>query len=131
MQFILNKGRLPSKRKIPESKIVYTGTHDNQTSLGWLLALPEKWQKRLRWQLNMRGYKGEIVEQLIQYVLDNSVHTAIIPLWDILGLDDSARFNTPGTLGSPNWEWKLQDFSRLEEKIIPFAQWLKKYGRIS
>ena len=131
IQFLIDRGRLPRKKSIPENKIVYTGTHDNQTTLGWFLHLPEKSKKRLKRGLNIRGYPGEISDQLVQYALNTRARTAVIPLWDILGLDDSARINTPGTVGSPNWEWKLADYRLLERKIKPFAQWLVKYGRVS
>ena len=129
MQFAFDGGRAPAKRNIPENRIIYTGTHDNQTTLGWFLDLPEKLGKRIRRRLRLRGYKGTITEQLIQYTLDSRARVAIIPMWDILGLDDSARFNTPGTVGSPNWEWKLADYRLLEEKMNPFARWLVRYRR--
>ena len=41
---------------------------------------------------------------------------AIIPLADLLGLGDEARLNTPGTLGSPNWEWRLENWTLTEKR---------------
>ena len=110
-------------------KIAYTGTHDNQTTLGWFLDQPEKMQERIRRYFEARGYQGEIVEQIIQATLDSPAPIAIIPVCDILGLDDSARMNTPGTIGSPNWEWKLAGFDLLKEKMPKFAQWVETSKR--
>ena len=45
---------------------------------------------------------------------------AIIPVQDILGLDDSARMNVPGTISEKNWTWKLKDFNDFRERIKDF-----------
>ena len=42
----------------------------------------------------------------------------IFPLQDILGLDDSGRINWPGTVGDPNWTWKLKDFKWMKRKDL-------------
>ena len=44
----------------------------------------------------------------------------IFPLQDLLGLDDRARMNYPGTVGSPNWEWKLKDMTWIDK--VKFGQ---------
>ncbi|MEN9946148.1 MAG: 4-alpha-glucanotransferase, partial [Pseudomonadota bacterium] len=46
----------------------------------------------------------------------------IFPVQDIIGLDDSARINAPGTIGSPNWEWKLVNFDQLRIAVTNLAQ---------
>ena len=60
---------------------------------------------------------GEAIHnKLVRYVYGSPCSVAIIPVFDILGLDDSARLNTPGTVGSPNWEWCLENFEALKRK---------------
>jgi 4-alpha-glucanotransferase len=49
---------------------------------------------------------------------------------DLLSMDDQARMNVPGTIGSPNWEWKLKDFKEFETLIPTFQQWLTTSKRI-
>lgn len=131
IQFSFEHENLPTKETQEENKIAYTGTHDNQTTLGWFLKQSEAKQEQIRQYLNKLGYEGSITDQMIQYTLDSHARIAIIPIWDILGLDDSARMNTPGTVGSPNWEWKLSDYNLLKEKLKQYAQWLAKYNRTS
>ena len=53
----------------------------------------------------------------------------ILPLQDILELDSEARLNTPGTVGSPNWQWKLVDFSSLKIKAAWLSQQLANSKR--
>lgn len=55
----------------------------------------------------------------------------IVPVQDILGLDAKARINTPGTMGSPNWEWKMEDFSVFCEKLEALSKVLENTGRKS
>ena len=49
---------------------------------------------------------------------------------DLLELDDSARLNTPGTVGSPNWEWQLGSLDELEERRKSIRRMLRYAGRI-
>jgi len=111
-------------------KILYTGTHDNQTTLGWFLSQSLEKQKKIKRYLNEKGYQGTIVAQMIQYALDSIAPIVIIPVCDILGLDDESRMNTPGTIGSPNWEWKLVGFTLFEDKMQKFAHWAKESKRV-
>jgi 4-alpha-glucanotransferase len=55
---------------------------------------------------------------------------AILPMQDLLSLSDDARMNTPGTIGSPNWEWKLKDFETFKTKIPMIQTWLKSSKRL-
>jgi 4-alpha-glucanotransferase len=85
--------------------IVYTGTHDNDTVLGWLKTIPESTKKHLD------AYAGKIVtkaEDVIRLGMSSVAKICIIPMQDWLELDGSARVNTPNTLGE-NWKWRLLD----------------------
>lgn len=84
--------------------VVYTGTHDNDTALGWFNSIEKPERKMLRRYL--RGNGKELVRQMIEYVWSSSAMTAIIPMQDVLGLDSDARMNTPGT-ATGNWDWRF------------------------
>ena len=111
----------------PTQFVAYTGTHDNQTTLGWFESLTKPSQEALHEILN--PFHGSIADQMIQQTLAHSADLAIIPMQDILNLDDSARMNTPGTIGSPNWEWKMNDFSSFKKRIPTLCQWINHSNR--
>ena len=106
-------GCLPDE--YPENCVVYTGTHDNNTTLGWFHDDPgtavtqtadEITEERAR-VLSYLGTDGsEINWDMIQLALQSKAHTSIIPLQDILGLDSEARMNIPGTIEG-NWVWRF------------------------
>jgi 4-alpha-glucanotransferase len=84
--------------------IAYTGTHDNDTTVGWFNGLnPEL-------QLRIRDYLGQNTEPmpwaLIRCAMASVSQVAIIPLQDVLGLDGKHRMNTPGTINN-NWTWRF------------------------
>ncbi|HOJ45001.1 MAG TPA: 4-alpha-glucanotransferase [Bacilli bacterium] len=96
---------------------VYPGTHDNQTSKGWYRSLTKEQRLQVRNVLAYYGYYYQnVADSIIALTLDSSPDVAIIPMQDILGLSDSARMNTPGTIGSPNWEWKMHDAKVFKSK---------------
>ena len=123
-------GTLPkaTEPKLAKHAVAYTGTHDNQTTMGWYQTLATVSQQRLGQFL--KAYQGTISEKLIQYLLQAKPNYAIIPMQDLLSLDDRARMNVPGTIGSPNWEWKLKDFNEFEKMLSTFAQWLTTSQRL-
>jgi 4-alpha-glucanotransferase len=94
----------------PENSAAYTGTHDNSTIMGWYRdRQPPKGSKPdiLDRYLDLTADESTLHWQLIAMVLGSRAHTAIVPMQDILGLDDSARMNTPG-MAFDNWGWRLQ-----------------------
>ena len=89
----------------PENCVVYTGTHDNRTTLGWLG--DRGYDSRVRFERAVPSYRGaKDLDRLIRYAMDSRADLCIIPMQDYLGLGDAARINTPGTLGD-NWKWRL------------------------
>ena len=114
-----------------ENMIVYTGTHDNQTIKGWIQDQPEEVLMAARRELYALGYEeSSTVRDFLKFTLDNRADLAILPVQDILELGDEGRMNTPGTLGSPNWEWRLPDFGRLEERKEFLREAVKDSGRV-
>lgn len=91
----------------PESAVAYTGTHDNDTALGWLQhgATPEEKEKLLRL---VRDPGGELNWEMIRLVFESRAKLAVVPLQDVLGLGSAARMNTPGT-DRGNWEWRVPE----------------------
>ena len=107
---------------IRRHQLIYTGTHDNQTVKGWYDSMEPQKQAMVRKHLKNWGNSGEsIPKKMVRYVYGTKADLAVIPLADLLGLDDRARLNTPGTLGSPNWEWRLESYHGLRRRI-PFIQ---------
>ncbi|MEA5620240.1 4-alpha-glucanotransferase [Cronbergia sp. UHCC 0137] len=90
----------------PRNAVVYTGTHDNDTTLGWFDQASD-WEKR-----NLLMYLGSISPDgvnwdLIRLALSSIANQAIIPLQDVLGLGTEARMNFPST-AEGNWDWCYQ-----------------------
>ncbi|MEM7769389.1 MAG: 4-alpha-glucanotransferase [Cyanobacteria bacterium P01_A01_bin.37] len=87
--------------------LVYTGTHDNNTTLGWLNNSQE-WERA-----GLASYLGHYSPEnihwdLIRLALSSVANAAIFPLQDVLGLGEEARMNTPG-LASGNWGWRYRE----------------------
>ena len=98
----------PSK----DTQIVYPGTHDNETIQGWLENLPEENIKYLKKKF---GEDVDLFEAMFNFTWNIPSLMTIFPLQDLMRLDNSARMNYPGTVGSPNWEWKLKDNSYINK----------------
>ncbi len=98
--------------------VCYTGTHDNDTVLGWY-SKATKHELLLFERLVPNHKSGSPVVRLIVYGMKSKAETVIVPLQDYLELDSAARINTPGT-EKGNWEWRFtQDdlTDSLAEKI--------------
>jgi 4-alpha-glucanotransferase len=84
--------------------LVYTGTHDNDTSLGWFNSIDKKERRFLHKYVSGKG--KQFVQNFIEQAWASAAHTAIIPMQDVLGLDSEARMNTPG-VATGNWDWRF------------------------
>jgi 4-alpha-glucanotransferase len=89
----------------PEHCIVYTGTHDNDTTLGWWRTAGAEIQDHARRYLAVAGQ--DTVWDLIRVALFSVARTAIFPLQDLLSLATDARMNVPGVAES-NWAWRVR-----------------------
>lgn len=112
------------------NQIIYTGTHDNQTVRGWyrLLSKKDQWKVHSKFFMK-RCFTGPISWKMITYSMMREADYVIVPIQDFLDMDDIGRINTPGTLGSPNWEWKLTNFKNINKKISKIEKLIKKAGR--
>jgi 4-alpha-glucanotransferase len=85
------------------NSVVYTGTHDNQTTVGWFQSLPTTEQQQVQRYIGRDG--SDIAWDFIRLALSSVAETAIFPLQDILRLGEEARMNTPGR-AMGNWAWR-------------------------
>lgn len=87
------------------NSVVYTGTHDNNTTRGWFEALPKEEQRRVWSSLDRAGGQAsEIAAELLRLAWSSASALAIAPLQDLLNLGAEARMNLPGSVGT-NWCW--------------------------
>ncbi|KAB2952087.1 4-alpha-glucanotransferase [Heliorestis acidaminivorans] len=106
--------------------VVYTGTHDNDTTLGWFeQAAPQDQEYALRY---MNSDRNKVVQDFIRLALSTVSHSTIFPMQDLLGLDSTARMNFPGT-AEGNWNWRFQWDQLREEVILELADLTRLYGR--
>ena len=84
--------------------VAYTGTHDNDTALGWYQTLDPATRARVDFFLG--GGAPAMPEALVRATLGSVAQLAVLPLQDLLGLGSAARFNTPGTTRG-NWQWRV------------------------
>lgn len=90
-----------------ENTVVYTGTHDNQTLMGWLSSLPQEEKDAVRAYLGQGACADrELAVALMERLLQSDAALAVIPLADYLFLGDEARINTPSVAGE-NWRWRV------------------------
>jgi 4-alpha-glucanotransferase len=99
---------------IDENSVVYTGTHDNDTTQGWYQTLDEQAKSHVHDVL--ADEKPNISQALVALAFASRANTAIIPMQDILDLDGAHRMNTPGTVDN-NWQWKFNWQQLTQEHI--------------
>jgi 4-alpha-glucanotransferase len=96
----------------PLKSVVYTGTHDNDTTAGWYAKLPAAQRQALQTQLGANDQ--EVVWAMIAKALASPADTAIIPAQDVLELGSDARMNLPG-IAKGNWQWRLKEGALTQE----------------
>ena len=101
----------------PENCVVYTGTHDNDTTRGWYRSLPPEERRRVRAAVDGDGRR--MAWGLITLAWESRAFLAVAPMQDLLGLGSQARMNTPGSLGG-NWTWRMKPGAadrRLQQRL--------------
>lgn len=113
-----------------QNSVLYPGTHDNDTTRGWYAAADEKTRDHVRRYFRVSG--TEISWDFVRAAYASPCRLAIFALQDLLNLDSSARFNTPG-LPDGNWEWRYrpEQLEDLERNTAPYLRQLGElYGRL-
>jgi len=109
--------------------VVYSGTHDNDTTLGWYHSLDEATKDHLRRYLEVSG--ENVAWDLIRAAIRSSAHLAIFPLQDLMSLGNEARLNQPGS-SEGNWQWRYQpeQLDQLQDASSAYLrEQLLLYGR--
>ncbi|MBD2434153.1 MULTISPECIES: 4-alpha-glucanotransferase [Fischerella] len=97
----------------PRNAVVYTGTHDNDTTIGWFNQASD-WEKHNLWLYLGCISPDGIHWDLIRLALSSVANLAIIPLQDVLGLDSHARMNFPSK-AEGNWEWRYHEHALVQD----------------
>ena len=111
----------------PLETVVYTGTHDNDTTVGWYEKLTGTQREALQKKLKASG--REIVWAMIRAALESPANTAIVPAQDVLELGSEARMNLPG-IAKGNWGWRLQAGVLTEKLAQRLRSLTMEYGRL-
>ncbi len=108
------------KNIVEHNCVVYTGTHDNSTTISWWNDLDENVKEYINKNWNL---SKDTSWALIQLGMKTKAKLFVAPIQDILSLDDNCRTNKPGTTEN-NWKWKLKS------NLIDIEPLIKKYGAL-
>ena len=118
LQFSIDLDNLYDKDNEDENVLVFPGNHDCNTIYGWYKTLNDEYKERLKEFLRRNEcYDINVNIGIMQYLSKCKAKMPIIMVQDILGLDENARINVPGTESDKNWSWKLIDFEGVKERI--------------
>ncbi|SMB92332.1 4-alpha-glucanotransferase [Deinococcus hopiensis] len=95
---------LPHNLKV--NQVVYTGTHDNDTSRGWWVHADEQERHNFRVYTSSNPSEETFAWQLTELAFGSRANLAVVPLQDLLNLGSEDRMNLPGTTGPQNWTWR-------------------------
>mgnify|MGYP001185810822 FL=1 len=130
LQFELNP--VPHKGSFDQNSIVCTGTHDNDTIMGWYSMLPYEsknrtilTKKKLLEIFNCK--ENNIHWEIIKFAFSTGSNMIVIPIQDLLGEGTCARFNEPGVISSKNWSWRMKDEKLTNEIKNNLFQITKNY----
>ncbi len=114
---------------LERNTILYPGTHDNDTTIGWYKSIDEKTKDHARKYYGING--EEISWDFIRSAYQSVANLAIIPFQDILSLGSEARFNTPGKAeGNWSWRYKPEQLDKLKGETSSYLMYLSEiYGR--
>lgn len=135
LQFAFNfneKGTLDSTNaylphNCDENSVIYTGTHDNDTTQGWFNACDERTKDLVRRYLECPN--DQVLWQMLRVMLMSRSRWAILPMQDLLGLGSEGRMNTPSTCGQSNWSWKLKSLDLDAWRLNHLREMIDLYGR--
>jgi 4-alpha-glucanotransferase len=129
LQFAFGSG--PDNLYLPHNfdptTVVYTGTHDNDTSRGWYAAAPEHERDFFRRYTGRSG--DDVAWDLIRLAWASVADHAVVPLQDLLDLPSEARMNRPG-VGNGNWTWRLRPDQPLRAALDRLADLTALYSRL-
>ena len=111
-----------------KNSVVYTGTHDNDTTRGWFTGAGKKEKQFVRKYVDIRSSRTATWD-LIRIAMQSVADTAIIPIQDYLDIGSAGRINTPSTLGG-NWCWRVLPDELDAQLAARMREYAETYGRI-
>lgn len=102
-------------KTLPSNIVFYTGTHDNDTLVGWLNTLSADTLHMINEITDDSNLPLHL--KIVSTCLKADCNRVIVPLQDLLGLDNSARINAPGTMNDQNWSYRFNDFNEFNRMI--------------
>jgi 4-alpha-glucanotransferase len=112
---------------VEANSVIYTGTHDNDTTVGWYQNASDYERDRLHRYLGCTGPDG-IAWDLIRLAMSSVSNQAIIPIQDVFNLGQDARMNAPGTAEN-NWAWRFRGEALTEDYSNRLKELVYIYGR--
>jgi 4-alpha-glucanotransferase len=103
---------------VPRS-VAYTGTHDNDTTVGWYAGLGDAGRDGVGRALHLSG-SPRVPEFLIDAVYDSAAQLTVVPMQDLLGLGGESRMNTPGTVAG-NWRWRFR-WDQIDPDLVALSR---------
>ncbi len=113
---------------ITENCVVYTGTHDNDTVLGWYNRIDREARLNAQRILGMKAGE-DICDTMIRTALRSPAFLAVTPVQDWLCLDNEARMNYPGTVGGNNWRYRMRPGDLSDTLLKRIRMMNSEYGR--
>lgn len=111
--------------------VVYTGTHDNETIAGWFKGLKKKEKQLIRDYMDDNHTPDEeFYRSINRMAMATTANICILPIQDVLGLDNSARMNQPSTVKT-NWRWRMSSGMLTREAQKELLELTKRYGRFN
>jgi len=121
---------MPDSPHIPHQycseSVVYTGTHDNQTIVGWFkVGLNVESKMRLMHYIGHEIHGSKVHQEMIRLAYASVARLAMVPMQDVLGLNDENRMNIPATTEN-NWTWRLKP----KQFSVYHLHWLSSLARL-
>ena len=113
------------------NSVVYTGTHDNDTTVAWFKTLKPADRRMAMRYLNRKEFASDrdIAHSFVKLAMSSVSNLCIIPMQDWLGLGAAARINTPSALGG-NWVWRMKEGAFSASLAKKMHDITKLYGRL-
>ena len=112
-----NGGSAYLPHNYPENSVVYTGTHDNDTTRGWYHSTDKATRDFAKEYMNaQRLDEDDLAWDFIRLAMSSKANLCVTPMQDLLNLDGKARINVPSTLGG-NWTWRMEKGQFDEETV--------------
>ncbi|BDP41425.1 4-alpha-glucanotransferase [Deinococcus aetherius] len=133
LQFAFGGGDFSVNAFLPgnlrENQVVYSGTHDNDTSRGWWRSAAESERHNFRVYSHSDPTEETFAWQLVRMAFESRANLAVVPLQDLLNLGSEDRMNLPGSTGPQNWTWRYREGDLTHELAQRLRELTEATGR--